>query len=241
MKKRIILCLALLSAMLLSPNYIFGMHIMEGFLPLGWAIFWTIVSLPFVILGIKTISKTFNENPNQKLLFALVTAFVFILSAMKMPSVTGSTSHPTGTGLGAILFGPLPMAVSGLIVLLFQALLLAHGGISTLGANVFSMAVVGPFAAYFTYRMLKRTNKKLAVFLAAALGDLVTYIVTSVQLALAHPDAVSGVMGSLTKFLSIFAVTQIPLAIAEGILSVIVFDLIVNYQKEGGYQLERIN
>jgi cobalt/nickel transport system permease protein len=103
------------------------------------------------------------------------------------------------------------------------------------------MAVVGPFAAYFTYRMLKRTNKKLAVFLAAALGDLVTYIVTSVQLALAHPDAVSGVMGSLTKFLSIFAVTQIPLAIAEGILSVIVFDLIVNYQKEGGYQLERIN
>ncbi|MDI9495232.1 MAG: energy-coupling factor ABC transporter permease [Bacillota bacterium] len=241
MKKRIILCLALLSVMLLSPNYIFGMHIMEGFLPLGWAIFWTIVSLPFVILGIKTISKTFNENPNQKLLFALVTAFVFILSAMKMPSVTGSTSHPTGTGLGAILFGPLPMAVSGLIVLLFQALLLAHGGISTLGANVFSMAVVGPFAAYFTYRMLKRTNKKLAVFLAAALGDLVTYIVTSVQLALAHPDAVSGVMGSLTKFLSIFAVTQIPLAIAEGILSVIVFDLIVNYQKEGGYQLERIN
>lgn len=241
MKKRIILCLALLLVMLLSPNYIFGMHIMEGFLPLGWAIFWTIVSLPFVILGIKTISKTFNENPNQKLLFALVTAFVFILSAMKMPSVTGSTSHPTGTGLGAILFGPLPMAVSGLIVLLFQALLLAHGGISTLGANVFSMAVVGPFAAYFTYRMLKRTNKKLAVFLAAALGDLVTYIVTSVQLALAHPDAVSGVMGSLTKFLSIFAVTQIPLAIAEGILSVIVFDLIVNYQKEGGYQLERIN
>jgi cobalt/nickel transport system permease protein len=241
MKKRIILCLALLSVMLLSPNYIFGMHIMEGFLPLGWAIFWTIVSLPFVILGIKTISKTFNENPNQKLLFALVTAFVFILSAMKMPSVTGSTSHPTGTGLGAILFGPLLMAVSGLIVLLFQALLLAHGGISTLGANVFSMAVVGPFAAYFTYRMLKRTNKKLAVFLAAALGDLVTYIVTSVQLALAHPDAVSGVMGSLTKFLSIFAVTQIPLAIAEGILSVIVFDLIVNYQKEGGYQLERIN
>ena len=73
------------------------------------------------------------------------------------------------------------------------------------------------------------------------MGDLLTYVVTSLQLALAHPDAVGGVMGSLTKFLSIFAVTQIPLAIAEGILSVIVFDLIVNYQKEGGYQLERIN
>lgn len=238
MKKRFILCMALMFVMLLSPNYIFGMHIMEGFLPVWWALFWTLVSLPFVILGLRAISKTFNENPNQKLLFALVTAFVFILSALKMPSVTGSTSHPTGTGLGAILFGPMPMAVSGLIVLLFQALLLAHGGISTLGANVFSMAVVGPFVAYFTYKLLKGTNKKMAVFLAAALGDLLTYVVTSLQLALAHPDAVGGVMGSLTKFLSIFAVTQIPLAIAEGILSVIVFDLIVNYQKKGDTNLK---
>ncbi|MDD4780661.1 MAG: energy-coupling factor ABC transporter permease [Tissierellia bacterium] len=241
MKKRFILSGAFISVMLLLPNYAFGMHIMEGFLPAGWAMFWSVFSLPFIILGIRTISKTFKENPNQKLLFALVTAFMFILSALKMPSVTGSTSHPTGAGLGAILFGPLPMAVSGLIVLLFQALLLAHGGISTLGANVFSMAIVGPFVATFIYKLLKGTNKKVAVFLAAALADLLTYVVTSIQLAVAHPDAVSGVMGSLTKFLSIFAITQIPLAIAEGILTVIVYELIVNYQKEGGYELEKIN
>lgn len=241
MKKRIYLVVSLMSVMLLAPNYIFGMHIMEGFLPLPWALFWFVMSLPFVALGMRSISKTFNEKPNQKLLFALVTAFVFILSALKMPSVTGSTSHPTGTGLGAILFGPLPMAVSGLIVLLFQALLLAHGGITTLGANVFSMAIAGPFVSYFVYRMFKNKNRKIAVFLAAALGDLLTYVVTSVQLALGHPDAALGVMGSLIKFMGIFAITQIPLAIAEGILSVIVFDLIVNYQKEGGYELEKYN
>lgn len=241
MKKRIYLVMSLLSVFLLAPNYVFGMHIMEGFLPLPWVIFWFVVSAPFVILGVRTISKTFRENSNQKLLFALVTAFVFILSALKMPSVTGSTSHPTGTGLGAILFGPLPMAVSGLVVLVFQALLLAHGGITTLGANVFSMAIAGPFVAYFVYRIFKKTDLKVAVFLAAALGDLFTYVITSIQLALAHPDAVTGVMGSMVKFLSIFAVTQIPLAIAEGILTVIIYDLIMNYQKEGGYQLEKIN
>ncbi|MBP1926169.1 cobalt/nickel transport system permease protein [Sedimentibacter acidaminivorans] len=240
MKKRIYLVMSLLSVFLLAPNYVFGMHIMEGFLPLPWVIFWFVVSAPFVILGVRTISKTFRENSNQKLLFALVTAFVFILSALKMPSVTGSTSHPTGTGLGAILFGPLPMAVSGLVVLVFQALLLAHGGITTLGANVFSMAIAGPFVAYFVYRIFKKTNLKVAVFLAAALGDFFTYVITSIQLSLAHPDAVTGVMGSMVKFLSIFAVTQIPLAIAEGILTVIIYDLIMNYQKEGGYQLEKI-
>ncbi len=62
---------------------------------------------------------------------------MFVLSALKIPSVTGSCSHPTGVGLGAIMFGPSVMFVLGTIVLIFQALLLAHGGITTLGANAF--------------------------------------------------------------------------------------------------------
>lgn len=241
MKKRINLTLALISVMMLAPNYVFGMHIMEGFLPFKWAVFWYAVSLPFVIIGLRKISKTFNDNPNQKMLFALATAFVFVLSALKMPSITGSTSHPTGTGLGAILFGPLPMAVSGLIVLLFQTLLLAHGGITTLGANVFSMAIAGPFVSYIIYKILKSKNKKIAIFAAAACGDLFTYVITSVQLALAHPDVVGGVTASLLKFLVIFAFTQIPLAIAEGVLTVIIYNLIESYENEVGYEIEKNN
>ena len=64
------------------------------------------------------------------MLLALCGAFAFVLSALKIPSATGSCSHPTGVGLGAILFGPAATAVLGLIVLLFQALLLAHGGLA---------------------------------------------------------------------------------------------------------------
>ncbi len=71
------------------------------------------------------------------MLLAVVAAYAFILSAMKIPSVTGSCSHPTGTGLAAIIFGPFVASVVGVIVLLFQAILLAHGGITTLGANTF--------------------------------------------------------------------------------------------------------
>ena len=73
----------------------------------------------------------------MKMLIAVVGAFAFVLSALKIPSVTGSSSHPTGVGLAAILFGPAITSVLGLIVLIFQAILLAHGGITTLGANVF--------------------------------------------------------------------------------------------------------
>ncbi len=45
---------------------------------------------------------------------------------------------------------------------------------------------------------------------------------TAVQLALAYPDPVGWLPAALTKFLGIFALTQVPLALAEGLLGVVV-------------------
>ena len=64
------------------------------------------------------------------------------------------------------------------------------------------------------------------------LGDLATYIVTAFQLALAFPDANQGILFSFVKFISVFAITQVPIAISEGILTVIIFNVILNYNKE---------
>ncbi|NER35810.1 MAG: energy-coupling factor ABC transporter permease [Oscillatoria sp. SIO1A7] len=210
------------------------MHIMEGFLPVGWAVFWWVVFLPFFVLGLREINRITKEHPELKLLLALAGAFTFVLSALKIPSITGSSSHPTGTGLGTVLFGPFTMAVIGSLVLVFQALLLAHGGLTTLGANAFSMAVVGPLVAFGVYRLIWQGTKqqKLAVFMAAALGDLFTYITTAIQLALAFPAEEGGIVASFLKFAGIFAITQIPLAISEGFLSVLVWNWLESYGKE---------
>lgn len=209
----------------------YAMHIMEGFLPLGWAVFWWVLTMPFIMVGLRSIRKRIKENPELKTILGLSGAFAFVLSALKIPSVTGSCSHPTGVGLGSILFGPTAMSVLGTIVLLFQALLLAHGGLTTLGANAFSMAVVGPLLAYGVYLLGRKLNLSFSVnvFLAAMLGDLGTYVVTSFQLSLAFPAEVGGVMTSFAKFASIFALTQIPIAISEGLLTVIVMNLISKY------------
>ena len=111
-------------------------------------------------------------------------------------------------------------------MLLFQALLLAHGGLTTLGANVFSLAIVGPWVSWLTWKLSSRIGLPVAVgvFAAAALGDLATYATTSVQLALAYPDPASGIIGAIAKFGGIFALTQIPLAIAEGLLTVVIIN-----------------
>lgn len=212
---------------------VLGMHIMEGYLPMGWAGVWWAITLPFLAYGIWRVSCITKESPNTKLILAMVAAFAFVLSALKMPSVTGSCSHPTGVALGAIIFGSTPMVVMGFIVLLFQALLLAHGGLTTLGANTVSMAIVGPFVAWSVFRLMRAGRMPLAfsVFGAAALSDLATYVTTSLQLAVAFPDSAGGVTASVVKFLSIFALTQIPLALAEGLLSAMVFNLLLTYAK----------
>ncbi|RBW67877.1 energy-coupling factor ABC transporter permease [Bacillus taeanensis] len=209
----------------------YAMHIMEGFLPFGWAAFWWAATLPFLILGLRSIRKKLKDHPELKIMLGLSGAFAFVLSALKVPSVTGSTSHPTGVGLGTILFGPTAMSVLGTIVLLFQSLLLAHGGLTTLGANAFSMAVVGPLLAYAVFKLGRKMNLSFAisVFLAAMLGDLGTYIVTSVQLALAFPAEVGGFFASFFKFASIFGITQIPLAVSEGLLTVMVMNFLLKY------------
>ncbi len=202
------------------------MHIMEGFLPVGHCIGWFAASTPFVVAGAVSLKRIVRERPEARLTLAATGAFAFVLSALKMPSVTGSCSHPTGTGLGAIIFGPAVMAVLGTIILLFQALLLAHGGLTTLGANVFSMAIVGPWVSWAIWRGASKFGSSIAVavFFAAALGDLATYATTSVQLALAYPDPASGFLGAVLKFGGIYAVTQIPLSIAEGFLTVVVMN-----------------
>ena len=209
-----------------------AMHIMEGYLPGGFCIAWGVLCIPFLIAGFMSIKKTLNEHRNLVTLLAMSGAFVFVISSLKIPSVTGSCSHMTGTGLGAILFGPAAVSILGLIVLLFQAILLAHGGLTTIGANTFSMAIAGPFVSYGVYKLLQKTNlsKKVCVFFAAFLCDLFTYCVTAAQMALAHnADTTFG--AAFGKFLMVFAPTQIPLALIEGVITVLIIMGLESYAK----------
>ena len=232
-KERIVQAVLIFAMMFAITPAANAMHIMEGYLSPKYCIAWSIISIPFLVAGFMTIKKKVNENRRTLTILAMAGAFIFVLSSLKIPSVTGSCSHMTGTGLGAILFGPFAVSILGIIVLIFQAILLAHGGLTTLGANTFSMAIGGPILSYILYKLcLKlKLNRKAAVFLSAALGDLFTYCITSFQLAVAYPSAQGGVAASMAKFLGVFATTQVPLAILEGILTVIVVIGLETYAK----------
>lgn len=205
------------------------MHIMEGALPWEWALFWWGLTLIVLIAGIIQLNKVVRKNREVLPLLAVSGAFIFVLSSLKIPSpIALSSSHPTGTGLSSIAFGPAITAVMSAIVLLFQALLLAHGGLTTLGANCFSMGFFGPLLAWLIYKAMQKTNINIyvTVFLAAFVADLATYVMTSVQLALAFG------LETLPEFLGIFALTQIPLAILEGLIIVVAVKFIAKVKGE---------
>ncbi len=192
------------------------MHIMEGFLDPIWCALWFIVAIPFVVLGAKKIVELVREHPEQKMTVALSGAFIFLLSSLKIPSVTGSSSHPTGTGFAVVLYGVCVTSFLATIVLIFQALLLAHGGLTTLGANIVSMGIIGPLFGLLFWKVLIKAGVKIPVGLAVAalFADLMTYVVTSIQMTLNHGQSVD----ALVNFLTNYAATQIPLAIVEAIL-----------------------
>ena len=217
MKKIVLLSAAM--ALIATPAH--AMHISEGILPFNWAALWFMVAAPFLAIGLRRLNSMSREDLSFKPLVGLMAAVVFIISCMPIPVPTaGTCSHPCGTGISAILVGPFVSVVISAAALLIQALFLSHGGLTTLGANIVSMGVVGSCTGWFVFRTLRKTGASLAVsgFMAGILTDWATYLSTSVELA-------SGIRGNtpffplFTKIVIAFIPTQLPLGILEGAMT----------------------
>jgi cobalt/nickel transport system permease protein len=223
MKIRKLLALTLLTAycLLLTVSDAHAMHISEGILPYTWALFWFLASAPFVAYGLRRLRQISEADLSFKPLVGLLTAAVFIISAMPIPvPVAGTASHPCGTGISAILLGPPISVLVAAAALLIQALFLSHGGLSTLGANIFSMGVMGSFTGYAVFRLLRRfrVNLAAAALIAGMLADWATYVTTSFELA-AGIKGDAPVSPLFLKIMVAFIPTQLPLGIVEGLMT----------------------
>jgi len=207
---------------LLAPaSHAYAMHISEGILPVNWAALWFGVAAPFVGYGLYRLKKMAAADLSFKPLVGLMAAVVFIISCMPIPVPTaGTCSHPCGTGISGILLGPAISTLVAAVALLIQALFLSHGGLSTLGANIMSMGIMGSFTGYLTFRGLRvfKANLWIAGFMAGLFADWATYLATSAELA-------SGIRGDspflplFYKIMIAFIPTQLPLGILEGAMT----------------------
>lgn len=221
---------ALMAMLVLAPQTpAHAMHISEGILPFKWAGLWFMVALPFFIFGLRDLRRrSSTESPHFKALVGLVGSAVFIISCMPIPvPFAGTCSHPCGTGLAAILVGPTITVVITSIALILQALFMAHGGLTTLGADTVSMGVAGAFVGYGFFRLSLRLGAPVlvAAFMAGITSDWATYTVTSIELSLALHNAGEW-LAMFTAILVAFLPSQIPLGVLEGIISGVAYKFI---------------
>ena len=221
--QKVTITLLLLTAdwLLLTVSDVHAMHVSEGLLPFQWAALWSILAAPFVAWGLWRMKKLAATDISFKPLVGLMAAVVFIISCMPIPVPNaGTCSHPCGTAISGILVGPGISILVAAVALLIQALFLAHGGLSTWGANIFSMGVMGSFAGFLTFKALRsmKINMGVSGFVAGLLADWATYFTTSIELASAIKGD-SPFMPLFWKILIAFIPTQLPLGILEGAMT----------------------
>ncbi len=216
-------------------NVAYAMHITEGILPPTWVFIWFAVSLPFVGIGTYHVKQKKRKIPGYLPLVGMLGAAVFVFSCFPIPVIAlngMATSHPCGTGMSAVLLGPFVSVLVAAIALLIQALFLAHGGLTTLGGNIFSMGILGSFSGYFAFKVAQRCRLPLfwSGFLAGMVSDLFTYLGTSIELGLLVIEKGGSFFKATAEIFGVFMMTsQGILCVVEGI--VVGFVLVFVYKR----------
>jgi cobalt/nickel transport system permease protein len=208
------------------------MHIADGILTPEWCIFWFLVAGVFVFVGARQLKAKRKIDPAYMSTVGLLGAAVFVISVWHIPvPVTGSCSHPVGTPMAAMIIGPFPTVVISAIALFFQTFI-GHGGITTIGANTFSMGIVGTFAGFGTFWVFRKAGASiwLSAGMGGVVGDLMTYVTAAFELAISiHPAQWLEWMGIFTLG---YLPTQVPLAILEFGFTATAIQYIANHRPE---------
>jgi cobalt/nickel transport system permease protein len=164
------------------------MHIPDGYLGPATYVTMYVITIPFWAAASWKLNKTLKTK--QAPYLALGAAFSFVIMMFNIPVLGGTTGHATGTALIAILLGPWAAIIAVSVALVIQALLFGDGGITAIGANCFTMAVVGGLTAYGLYRLvaagsdIKSKRRIIAGAVAAYLSLNISALVTAILLGI---------------------------------------------------------
>lgn len=148
------------------------MHIPNNYLSPETCAVMTVAAVPVLAISMIKVKKELTPDKISKL--GVGAAFSFLGMMFNIPMPGGTTGHAVGGTLIAMMLGPYAACISVTTALILQALLFGDGGILSLGANVFNMAVVLPFAGYYTAKLLRKVFRgKNGDLIAGGIGSYV--------------------------------------------------------------------
>ncbi len=164
------------------------MHIPDGYLGPQTYLTTYAVSIPLWAVASAVVKR---RMPLSRVpLLALSAAFCFVIMMFNVPIPGGTSGHAVGSVLVAILLGPWEAVIAVTLTLVVQAMLFGDGGITCIGANSLTMAVLMPLAGWSVYRFMisKGTpslrRQMVAGVLAGYVGVNVAALATAVLLGI---------------------------------------------------------
>lgn len=207
------------------------MHIPDGFLDLSVASVMYVVVVVFWVFAFRRTKLVLSDRLVP--LMATLTALFFAAQMMNYPIIGGTTAHLLGGPILGITLGPYGGMISMTVILFIQALFFGDGGLTTLGANVWNMGVIGVFIPYLvlllTVRFRKDTGSLLAgAFVGAFLGDLLAAIFAGLELGLSTLSFPYGVPIAVAAM----AINHSIIGVAEGIITASIFGLLLRVRPD---------
>lgn len=133
------------------------MHIPDGFLSVAvWAPLWVVAILILVVAVWRTNKKLGDRHVP---LLGVLAAFIFAAQMLNVPVAGGTSGHMLGGVLIAVFVGPLAGSIVMGSIFGVQAVFFQDGGITTMGANIINMGLIGTILGYFIYQSVKKAVK----------------------------------------------------------------------------------
>ncbi len=195
------------------------MHIPEGILNPTICIAMFFVAALFLVWAWRGAKRTMPHSFIP--LAAVISAVVLVVQMVEFPVAGGgSTWHIMGSTLVAMILGPFGAIISLTIVLIVQALAFGDGGLTSFGANVFNMAVIGALSFYVVKFLVggSPSRKRLGagLFAASWLSNIFTALAVGVQIGI-YP--LVGNLGGLAVTVSTMLFWYVPTGVAEALFT----------------------
>ena len=194
------------------------MHIPDGFIDLKTSAAFSAAAAIAVGGAVKGARNQLSEQSAP--LAGLTAVFIFAVQMLNFPVAAGTSGHLLGAALAMVLVGPYAATLALSVVLIIQAFLFADGGLTALGLNIFNMGVLGVWASFGIFFILKKLlpKTKSSIVVASFIAALLSVPAAAAGFVLQYAIGANATF-SVSTVLSAMIGTHVLIGIGEAIIT----------------------
>ena len=194
------------------------MHIPDGFIDLQTSVVFAGLASAGVAIALKGARTQLDEKSAP--LAGLTAVFIFAVQMLNFPVAAGTSGHLLGGALAEVLVGPWAATLALTVVLMMQGFLFADGGLSALGLNVFNMGIIGVWAGYAIFLLVRKVlpKNKTSISIAASVAGAMSVPAAAIGFTIQYALGATATF-SVSTVLTAMVGTHVLIGIGEAIIT----------------------